>query len=251
MLRVSNLHTSRGRNRNEPAVLVRMMTNVRVSLGLLSTMWFCVLAVLSVTAVYAGGQTSKNKDLILTKSDGTQIRVPGSGPLANQTAQEVALGILEFDKQKKSHPPGERAVNPQVAEAIRQMAEESRNEALEQLDLTYRVAQETSGPLDTQVLKSAKENVDLLWEIMRGPPPPNLNVHTEISASTPNAMLHYCLRSDYTRNICAWHSYSLGALMPIGRYMFRVESVEAGGKAQEEEVLVLNEPTKLMILPMH
>jgi hypothetical protein len=131
------------------------------------------------------------------------------------------------------------------------MADESRNEAVEQLDLTYRVAHETSGPLDSKLLDGAKKDVEFLREIMRAPPPPSLNVHTAISASLPNAILHYCLRADYLRNVCDWRSYNSGALMPIGLYMFRVDGADAGSKTQVEAVLVLNEPTQLVILPMH
>jgi hypothetical protein len=227
------------------------MKRVQRTPGLFSAMRVGALVGLTLSGFDAAGQTSGNKDITLARPDGTEVRVPREGRLANQTAQDVALGILEFDKQAKSRPPRRRASNPEVADAMRQMAEESRNEALEQLDLTYRTAKITSGPLDSQLLQSAKKNLDIVREIMRTPPPPNLNVHTKISASVPNAILHYCLRGDYKRDVCAWHSYNPGALMPIGRYMFRVELVEPGSKAQDEEVLVLNEPTELVILPIH
>jgi len=209
-----------------------------------------VLAVCAVSGFRAAGQAASSKDLTVTKVDGKQVKVPATGPLANPTAQEVAAGVLDYDKQVKSHPPGRHA-SPEVARAMQQMADESRNEAVEQLDLTYRVAQETSGPLDSELLDGAKKNVEFVREIMRAPPPPNLNVHTAISASVPNAILHYCLRADYLRKACDWHSYNSGALMPIGRYMFRVESSEGSPNIQEEIVLVLNDPTQLVILPMH
>ena len=208
-----------------------------------------ILAVAAVSGFRAAGQTA-NKDLTVTKADGKQVKVPATGPLANPTAQEVAAGVLYYDKQVKSHPPGRHA-SPEVARAMQQMADESRNEAVEQLDLTYRVAQETSGPLDSELLEGAKKNVEIVREIMQAPPPPNLNVHTTISASIPNAILHYCLRADYVRKACDWQSYNSGALMPIGRYMFRVESSDGSAKIQEEIILVLNDPTQRIISPMH
>lgn len=208
-----------------------------------------VLAV-SVLSGFRAAAQAAGKDLTVTKPDGKQVKVPGKGPLANPTAQEVAAGVLDYDKQVKSHPPGRRA-SPEVARAMQQMADESRNEAVEQLDLTYRVAQETSGPLDSELLEGAKKNLEFVRDIMRAPPPPNLNVHTTISASLPNAILHYCLRADYLRKACDWQSYNSGALMPIGRYMFRVEFSDGSAKIQEELILVLNDPTQWVIQPMH
>src|SRR5271169_6837486 len=97
-----------------------------------------LLAASDFGSLYSAGQGG-NKDLTVTKSDGKQVKVPGAGPLANATAQDVAAGILDYDKQVKSRPPGKHA-SPEVARAMQQMAEESRNEAVEELDLTYRVA---------------------------------------------------------------------------------------------------------------
>jgi hypothetical protein len=75
-----------------------------------------------------------------------------------------------------------------------------------------------------------------------------MQVRTEIDASAPNAVLHYCLRADYRRNACGWQSYTFGATVHIGLYMFRVQAENA--VASEEQVLVLNEPTKVTIRPV-
>jgi hypothetical protein len=210
--------------------------------------WFVapVLVVVAPTVHHATGQ-GKSSDVTLVKADGTALQIPSAGPLANPIAQGVARDITAFDRQKSL--PGLRGASPEVAEAVRQLAQESRNEAVEQLDTTYRVARSTSaGVLDTGLLRAARQSVDVLKQIASSPSPPSLHVRTEVDASSPNAVLHYCLRADYRRNACAWQSYTFGATVRIGLYMFRVQS--NGAVAGEEQVLVLNEPTRVTIRPI-
>jgi hypothetical protein len=208
----------------------------------------CILVASGMTGFHATGQGTGGKDLILSKPDGTVVHVPKAGPFANEAAQQAAQGVLDYDRRVKSHRPDAHA-DPQVAKAIQDIADETRNEAVEQIDLAYRVPTMSSGPLDLQLIENAKRNVALLREIMSTPPPPSLMVHTAVSSSIPKAVLHYCLRADYLRKSCDWHTYTPGALMPIGRYMFRVESPDSAA-TREEVVLVLNDPTQQSIEPM-
>jgi hypothetical protein len=206
-----------------------------------------VLVVALGPTVHPATGQGKSSDVTLVKADGTALRIPSSGPLANPMAQGVARDIAAFDRQKSL--PGLRGASPEVAEAVRRLAQESRNEAVDQLDTTYRVASSTSaGVLDIGLLQAARQSVDVLKQILSSPSPPSLQVRTEVDASSPNAVLHYCLRADYRRAACAWQSYTFGATVRIGLYMFRVQS--DGAVVGEEQVLVLNEPTKVTIRPV-
>lgn len=195
----------------------------------------------------ATGQEA-GKDITLVKRDGTQLRVPSTGPLASPAAQDVAREIAAYDKGPKS--PSARGADPAVVEAIRRLAQETRNDAVDQLDTTLRVAQSTSGALDARLLRAARQSADMLKQIIGSPPPPSLLVRTEIGSSIPNAVLHYCLRADYRKKACSWQSYNFGAVLSIGLYMFRVQSDAGVAQERDEQVLVLNEPTKVTILPM-
>ena len=188
------------------------------------------------------------KDITLARRDGTQLRVPSTGPLASRTAQDVAREIAAYDKDPKS--PSVRGADPAVVEAMRQLAQETRNDAVDQLDTTLRVAQSTSGALDARLLQAARHSADMLKQIVASPPPPSLRVRTEINSSIPNAVLHYCLSADYRKKACSWQSYSFGAVLNIGLYLFRVQSDAGVAQERDEQVLVLNEPTKVTILPM-
>ncbi len=184
----------------------------------------------------------------MVKRDGTQLRIPATGPLASAAAQDVARDIAAYDRKPTS--PSARGADPAVVDAMRQLAQESRNEAVDQLDVTFRVAQSTSGALDTRLLRAARQSADMLTLIVRSPPPPSLQVRTEITSSIPNAVMHYCLRADYRKKACSWQSYNFGAVLHIGLYMFRVQSDAGAAQERDEQVLVLNEPTIRTILPM-
>jgi hypothetical protein len=189
----------------------------------------------------------KGGDIVLLKADGKQLRVPSGGGPANAAAQEIAREIAAFDKRASSRPSRGR---PDVGEAVRRLSEEVRDDTVDQLDMHYRLPDQVSGSFDTALLEAARKSADMLKQVMGSPPPPSLNVHTEITTSIPNAVLHDCLRGDYKRNACSWRSYSAGALMPIGLYVFRAENATGEGRAVEEEILVLHDPTKQPILPM-
>jgi hypothetical protein len=209
--------------------------------------WVSVLGLFSSLGLYPVDHRAKRgDDIILVKSDGTSVRVPTEGPMANEAAQSVARDIAALDKRAKSGH-GESA-DPQVTEAVRNLSEALRNDAIDKLDLSYRVAQSTSAPLNTALIEAAKGSANMLSKVVSAPPPLNLNVHTEITTSIQNAVLHYCLRGDVKRNACSWKSYVPGDALPIGLYVFRAES-RGNDTPKDEEILVLDDPTKHTILP--
>lgn len=217
-----------------------------------------VLAALIVGAIcfsqFSRGspQSGKESTIKLIKPDGREVLVPLSGPLSNDTAQAVARDIQSFDKEAKSRRHPVDAKNEEVAAAMMELAVESRNDALEQLDLAYRITQKSAGTLDNRLLNGAKRDIDSASQILLTSPPPSVQVHTRISSTIPNATLHYCGVGDYKENGngCAWESYSSGAVLHIGRYMFRMDIPGTQSRPYTERVLVLNDPTERTLSPM-
>src|ERR1700680_2268897 len=166
---------------------------------------------LSPFSVGAWSQSGKEPAIKLAKPDGKEVVVPLSGPLSNDSAQGVAKDIQSFDKQVKSKKYLAHVKNPEVAEAMAEIAAQSRNDALEQLDLAYRIAGKTSGELDNRLIDGAKHDINAATQVLSSPPPPSVNVRTQISTTVPNAALHYCRVDDFKENgnSCGWESYSL------------------------------------------
>ena len=207
----------------------------------------CSLALTAlVIPAPALAQAPSNPDITLTTSSGTQVRVPSSGALADDDAQHVARDVIAIDGQLKSH---KRRGKSDVATAMREMAVDARNEAVDSLDLAYRVAQETSGPLDSTQIDSAKQNAQIANEILKAAPPARLYVRTAISSTVAGAALHYWEAANYKKKVGSWSSYTAGEQLHIGRYFFRVDAVN-GGEPYLELVLILSDPTEKVLSPL-
>ena len=193
-------------------------------------------------------QATSATDISLTTSSGAKVVVPSTGALANDSAHQVAVDVLALDRRLKSKP-SKRQPNPEVAAAMRQMAEDARNDAVDSLDLAYRVAGETSGILDNGQINSAQQNVRIAKTILNTPPPDRLYVRTAISSTVTGAALHYWDAAEYKKKIGSWSSYTPGEQLHIGRYLFRVDG-GSGGEPYEELVLVLSDPTEKVISPL-
>jgi hypothetical protein len=126
---------------------------------------------------------------------------------------------------------------------------DARNDAVDSLDLAYRVAGETSGPLDNQQIDSAKQNVQIAKDILKATPPPRLFVKTAISSTVTGAALHYWDAADYKKKVGSWSSYTPGESLHIGRYLFRLDSA-AGTAPYQELVLILSDPTEKVLSPL-
>jgi hypothetical protein len=73
---------------------------------------------------------------------------------------------------------------------MRQIAIDARNDAVDSLDLAYRVAEQTSGTLDSEQLDSAKRNIQFAKDLLKAPSPSKLFVRTRISTSIKEATIH-------------------------------------------------------------
>lgn len=207
-----------------------------------------LIAVAHVVPARTSAQASSGKDITLTTSSGTKVLVPSSGALANDSARQVAGDVLAIDAQLKSKP-GKRSANSDVAAAMQQMAADARNDAVDSLDLAYRVAGKTSGILDNGQIDSAKQNTQIAKLILNSAPPPKLYVRTAISSTVSGASMHYWDAAEYKKKIGSWSSYTSGEQLHIGRYLFRVDGTN-GGQPYQELVLILSDPTEKVISPL-
>jgi hypothetical protein len=208
----------------------------------------CLVLMAIVIPARTLAQASAGKDITLTTSSGTKVLVPSSGALANDSAQQVALDVLAIDRQLKSKP-GKRPGDSDVGAAMQQMAADARNDAVDSLDLAYRVAEKTSGILDSGQIDSAKQNVQIAKLILNTAPPARLFVRTAISSTVTGATLHYWDAAEYKKKTGSWSSYTPGEQLHIGRYLFRVDGVN-GGEPYQELVLILSDPTEKVISPL-
>lgn len=209
--------------------------------------WLCCLAVIPcVVLLSALAQAQSDKDITLTTSTGNMVRIPSSGALSNSDAQDVARDIQAVDRQLK---PGKKPGKENVAAAMQQIALDARNDAVDSLDLAYRVAGETSGGLNSEQIDSAKQNIQIAKDILKATPPPRLYVKTAISSTVSGGVLHYWDAAQYKKKVGFWSSYTAGESLHIGRYLFRLDS-PSGGEPYQELVLVLSDPTEKVISPL-
>ena len=208
----------------------------------------CIMLTAIVIPGKTPAQASSGKDITLTTSSGTKVVVPSSGALANDSAQQVAQDVIAIDRRLKSKPQ-RPAGNSDVVAAMQEMAADARNDAVDSLDLAYRVAGETSGILDNGQIDSAKQNTQIAKLILDAAPPARLYVRTAISSTVAGASLHYWDAAEYKKKIGTWSSYTPGEQLHIGRYLFRVDAVN-GGEPYEELVLILSDPTEKVISPL-
>jgi hypothetical protein len=205
------------------------------------TMQMALLLGCSIWQVAAG---ATDKPIKLKKSDGSDVVVPATGELADERARAIASSLQSYDESSK-HWRSAKPASP--AAELREIADQARNESLDQLDLAYRMARKTSGGLDGDLLESAKKNIDFAKAALKRKPSESLLVRTQISTPPPQATLRYCSKGDRANPDC-WQTYNTGSSLRIGRYVFRVES-QGGGKAYEEMVWILEDPTEHTIVP--
>ncbi len=197
----------------------------------------------------SAGADKQEKQLKVSKPDGTELRVPATGPSSNEDAKQVATEVQDFDRQIRSFPKRRHSVDPKVLAAMREIALESRNDAVQQLDLAQQVGQMTSGSgtWDSQLVQVAKRSIGRGMQVLNASPPESLFVEAKISTSVSNATLRYCRGAEHGKTTSSWKSYNPGTKLEIGLYWFRVEAGQGQSEAYEEQVLVLNDPTILHI----
>jgi hypothetical protein len=211
----------------------------------------CLLLSIVLIGCSLGGMRHNNGEAVisLTRPDGTYVVLPLNGPLHSYNAERIAREIQSLDKIiaiRKASTASESDI------AMLSVACESRNDALRELDLALRIAQQTSaGQLDDGILRKAEQYSSGASKALRSPVPTIIMVATQISTSVANATLHYMGKGDYDNKLNSWASYSKGDRLRIGRYVFRVEPSESNSEIYDELVLVITDPTERVITPLH
>jgi len=193
-------------------------------------------------------QNTSGDAITLLRADGGSVTIPLSGPLHNEKAESLARELQSLDNIIASRNALARS---EIDAAILSVANESRNDALKELDLALRIAQQTSaGELDDKVLQMAERYSKASKEVLTSQVPTTIYVTTLISTSEANALLHYVSKGDYDAKNLSWISYSEGDKLRIGRYVFRVEPPNLNSGVYEEVVLVVSDPTKRKLTPL-
>jgi hypothetical protein len=178
----------------------------------------------------------------LRKPGGGLLRVPLGGPGSNPESTAVARRVQEIDAELEGWRAAHPSADHQVAAALTGAARELRDEAVWQLDLAYRVAERTSGPLDAALVLLAGGGADEARKVLRSPPPASAFVETRITAASGDAALRYMTAGEHRSGTGSWSTYNPGQRLRIGRYVFRIETT-AGTAPWVETLLVIEDPT--------
>lgn len=210
-------------------------------------------SLLSAMFIGCAAQSGANKSVVLTTAKGGVVEVPLSGPGFDPRAVDLASDIQALDKQITQARKAKPAASPDMAEIRAEMLEiavDSRNDALSELDLALSVARKTSaGALDDEAVARAKANANSGRAVLSNSAPSSVIVATDIS-SAAKATLHYMSKASYQARSTEWSSYTEGERMRIGRYMFRVQPADANTPPYTEVVLILADPTRKRLVPV-
>lgn len=182
-----------------------------------------------------GGAELRGATGPLRKADGTLVDVPASGGLADPRALELAKSIRAYDARRFEPNLLPGVADSALREATIALATAMRDEALDQLDLAYRVARRTSATMDGALLANGQASMRKAAELLSRPPP-RLFVRTQINSSPPINRLEYMTAADFRKSAGSWLSYSYGQSMKLGLYVFRLRSA-VGDALHKVEVM--------------
>lgn len=200
-----------------------------------------------------GGSSPENGvELTLSRSGGSPVIVPATGPLSHERLTAVSREILATDENIQKLGLSPNVIDREMAAIANELREESVNE----VDLAIRIARRTSSGIDAGLLKKAEGSLSLLRSMMKTPPPPSIFVSTDIKVIPTDRLIHFVSMSAYNAGTPFWESYTPQSRMRIGRYMFRVspcnaseQTCSASEQAHCEPILILEEPTKRVLQP--
>lgn len=216
-----------------------------------------VACVLLIAACASQPKAPDGRNIVLKRADGHSVEVPLSGSLHDARAERLAREIQALDAQiataqgKIIGTTGPPVGREAVQYAMLDVAIESRDDALRELELALAVARKTSaGSLDDETVARAEDSASSASAVLSAQPPGSILVATNISTSVPGASLHYMSKGKHQRRSNEWSSYSDGERLHIGRYVFRVQPVDPGTVNYEETVLVISDPTQKRLTPV-
>jgi len=195
----------------------------------------------SRTADGGSGRKVDPTSLVLRKADGVVVEVPRSGALADERALALAQAISDFDAKRASGDPFEKIGESGLRDAVAALARDLRDDAVDQLDLTYRVARRTSSGLDGGLLAQGQESMKNVTELLTRPPT-KLYVSTQITSRIEDVSIQYISASDYRKQSDDWMGYTFGQSMKIGVYVFRVQRHAGAGEPLFQKLEIMADP---------
>jgi hypothetical protein len=209
------------------------------------------LVCVSFLAAFPSRAAKKKADIVLSRADGNTVTVPMSGALHDPRAETLAREIQTLDAAiRHARASATSGSSSEAQAAMLDVAVESREDAVRELELALAVARLTSaGKLDDESVGKAKDYASQVKAVLSAQAPNSILVATDISTTVPDATLHYMSKGKYNAKSKEWSSYTAGERMRIGRYVFRVQPADAA-EVYEEFVLVTSDPTKKRLSPM-
>lgn len=165
---------------------------------------------------------AKPSGLSVVKADGVVVEVPRSGALADGRAIALAEAIRDYDEKRVSGSHLKKISDPGLRDAVDELATALRDDAVDRLDLTFRVARRTSSGLDAGLLSQGQESIRKLTELISRPPT-KVYVSTQITSRINGVSIQYMSAADYRKKLDEWMGYTFGQSMKIGVYMFRLQ----------------------------
>ena len=217
--------------------------------------WLTALAV--VVAGFAGehssgaGQDSRHAkadEMVLRKADGTTVSVPTNGPLADERALALARAISDVDAARQAKDAFAGIGDASLRKTMNELATALRDDALDQLDLTYRVARRTSAGLDSRLLSPGFDSMRKLAELVSRPPVRQY-VSTQITGRVEGMSIRFMSTPDFNSGSKEWQTYTLGQPMKLGVYEFRLVQ-PGGGEPLCQKVEIMRDPMIATLDPL-
>lgn len=210
---------------------------------------FRIFTILLSLLMMASGCASNPKpqqagDLVISRTNGPPLKIGEDVQQASPVVKHMIDRIEEMDLRLERWR-GEVSGNPEVIALMEAVALQNREDAIDELQKALVIASSTSGPLDF-LFGDAEKKVDETLEVLGTDPPASVWCKTEITAVPENSFIHYMTEGDFIDGLEEWSSYTIGELLRIGRYRFRVSGTNIDYK---ERVLVIADPLVKQLQP--
>ena len=217
-----------------------------------SALALLAIAVLAGCAEPAGRRDHEHAEVTLGTKDGLVVNIPMEGPRYDSRAALLATDLQKLDRSMGAWKTSLRKVDPELSRELQDLAAAERDQAVRDVDLAYRIADRTSGgQLDADLLASARASVEDVKRVLKpNPESYKWTVKTNITTTIDRAHIHYVSAGEHEQHgDKSFKSYTLGQQMRIGRYVFRVQPLDAATKPFMERLTIMVDPTVVSMAP--
>jgi hypothetical protein len=232
------------------------MNDIKLIKHLIRITWVFILfglalhgcATSNTSGVGNNDRASNSANLVLQKANGTIVEVPRTGALSDQRALALAQSIIDFDDRRSGRDPFDNISDPDLRNTVTEMATTMRDDAVDKIDLAYRVARTTSSGLNGNLLTQGQELMSNVKKLLHRPPT-KLYVRTQITSRVDGASIHYMSSSDYRKQSDDWMGYTFGQRIKIGVYVFRLQRNTGVGDPRFQKLEIMEDPLIRMLNP--